>query len=166
MDAEKDEIGSASRPDPKKEPIEQRIERTAQMVVRRLYKGEIKRFLRARYGASARTCENYLARAREMLLTQSGRPKNLHVSDAMGFYESVIRDSTSTFMEKLVAQQSIDRLLGLAAPTTHRLTGADGGSVVIKVIESIVDEHPAAGNPGQLPDQPQAERVPEESGAV
>jgi hypothetical protein len=92
---------------------EARVAYTVHLLSRYAYKGEIKRLLKQRFGISARSCERYLARARELLRERTGADLDEHRALSLGFYESVIRDPATTTREQLLAQKRIDKLLGL-----------------------------------------------------
>jgi hypothetical protein len=108
---------------------EERATFTAFLLSRYAHKGEIKRLLQARFGVSARSCERYLARARELLLAGSGAPLEEHRLQSYNFYVSVIRDPQATLREKLIAQKRLDKLLGLElrgkAAVAEREAGPD-----------------------------------------
>jgi hypothetical protein len=58
--------------------------------------------------------------SRARLLEETGRSKEEHRGDALAFYESVIRAQDSTTLERLRAQERIDKLFGLEAPAQTR----------------------------------------------
>lgn len=102
-----------------KTDLEQRIELTHRLLASRARKGDIKKTLIARWGVSARTAENYLARARERILADSQQPREQHRANAIAFYESIIGDMQASTRDRIKAQERMDRLLGLEAPTRH-----------------------------------------------
>lgn len=89
---------------------------------RRLHKHAIKALLRQQFALSARSCERVLARARERILERTGKPKDEHRMDSLMFYDSIIRDSAAQIRYKILAQERIDKLLGLEAPAKQNLT--------------------------------------------
>lgn len=117
---------------PTREEKQRRIEETYKLLARHIPKHAIKRLLRAKYNVGYRTCENYLARARAMMIKHSGRSKSLHKAQALALYESIIQDPESTRRERLEAQSLIDRLLCLPEPQMQRHKMEMGGEVKVK----------------------------------
>jgi hypothetical protein len=94
--------------------MEDRIELTAMLLGQGLTKGQIKQMLKSKWQCSARSCEAYLARAREKLVQWSGQPKADHFIESASFYRSVLASSAPT-REKLLARERLDMLYGLEA---------------------------------------------------
>lgn len=112
-----------SRPD--RDQLQERIEFTFFLLCRRLYKGDIKRILAKKYSVCPRTCEDYIARARATLLTESGKTQEEHRLESLRFYESIIAGDglgESTLRDRLHAQERIDKLFGLESPQKHDVT--------------------------------------------
>ena len=76
-------------------------------------KTDIKVVVKKQYGVSYRTVENYLSRARAMLLDELGTTREEQRSRSLDLYRSVLKDSTSSARERILAQQRIDKVLGL-----------------------------------------------------
>ena len=93
---------------------------------RRMKKGVIKEILRKRFDVSTRTTERILARARANIVEASGKPRESHREDAYAFYSSVISDPSAAVRTKLIAQERIDKLLGLESANKLELSGPDG----------------------------------------
>lgn len=98
------------------EELEERVELTYRLLSDGLRKSDIKQALKDSYGVCARTAENYLARARELQLLELREERDVHRGGALAFYRRIIADPTASIREKLLAQQQIDKLLGLAVP--------------------------------------------------
>lgn len=107
---------------PTREEIQDRVEFTVFLLCRRLYKCDIKRILKKKYSVAARTCEEYLARARAVLVKESGKTQETHRIESLRFYESVIAGDGTTMRDRLHAQERIDKLLGLESPQKHDVT--------------------------------------------
>lgn len=93
-----------------------------------IYPGDIKRVVSKDNELSPRTIEGYLRRAREAKLAETGKPVEEHRSDSFAFYRSVVADPKATARDKIRAQQSIDRLLGLCQPVK-----VDSSGVVVEL---------------------------------
>jgi hypothetical protein len=117
-----------------------RIERTRQLLAAGSYKGEVKKALIAAYGISARTCEAYISRARAEILAGTGRSEDEHRADALALYESIKADPNSTNIEKLKAQERIDKLLALEGPVKVQHSGSVGVAVSQVRAELLGDE--------------------------
>jgi hypothetical protein len=98
---------------------------------RRLHKCDIKALLKKQYGLEPRSVERVLARARERLIERSNKTVDHHRDDAYAFYDAIIRDSAAPIRFKILAQERIDRLLGLQRPERLELTGQGGGPVEV-----------------------------------
>lgn len=134
------ESGSHEIVRPTKADHARRLELVRKLLLARCAKWEIKKVLYAQFGIKARTAERYLSRARDQLLKELDRPKKDHVSDAYEFYVGIIRSKTATAREKILAQDRIDKLLGLEAPTRskHEHSGPDGGPISIDQINAEI----------------------------
>jgi hypothetical protein len=110
------------------------------------YDGEIKRAVAAKYNLSPRTVERYLRRARDQIIAESGRPLVEHQTKSLAFYCAVRRGTMTvqgptgpimqiaTISERLRAQERIDQLMGLEAPTQIHHAGAVGGPILVKAM--------------------------------
>lgn len=98
------------------EELEQRIELTYRLLSDGLRKSDIKQALKDSYGVCARTAEAYLSRARELQLIELREERDIHRAGALALYRRMLADPTATIKDKLLAQQQIDKLLGLAVP--------------------------------------------------
>jgi hypothetical protein len=96
--------------------MEVRIEYCCHMLTEGRRKSEIKRFFKNNYGIGFRQVERYLRQARDRMIEESGKGKGELVSEAYGFYMSIIQSTDATITEKLAARRQADDLLGLAAP--------------------------------------------------
>lgn len=85
------------------------------LLSRRYSKAFIKSQLKEKFDCCARTCERVLSRARERIIAASGADRTAHRQDALAFYNSIIRDDKANVREKIIAQERIDKLLGLEA---------------------------------------------------
>ena len=102
-----------------------RIESVRKLLAIRTDKGEIKRFLKKTYGVGARTAEKYLSRARAKLLDETGIPKQEHKAGAYAFYAGMVSDENQEPSIRLKAQERIDKLFGLEAPSKLNVTNQD-----------------------------------------
>src|SRR5437762_3384351 len=93
----------------------ERIELCRSMLLRRVPKSTIKKAFRQRFGAAIdhATIERYLARAREVMLTDLTRGRQLLRADRLALYESILADPKAARRDKIKAQERIDKLLGL-----------------------------------------------------
>ena len=90
-----------------------RIKLCCDLLSRGYRKFELKGILKRQYGVSFRTCENYLSRARAMLLNEMGITREEARSQSCDLYKSIIKDPASTPREKILAPQRLDKVLGL-----------------------------------------------------
>ena len=100
---------------PTTDEITDRVELCRSLLLRRVPKGTIKKAFRQRFGVDVdhTTIERYLLRAREGLVADLARGRQLHRAEALGFYESILADPAAAVRDKVKAQERIDKLLGL-----------------------------------------------------
>jgi hypothetical protein len=100
---------------PTTDEIAERVELCRSLLLRRVPKGTIKKAFRQRFGADVdhTTIERYLQRAREGLVADLARGRQVHRAEALGFYESILADPAVPPRDKVRAQERIDKLLGL-----------------------------------------------------
>lgn len=116
------------RKTPSNKKREEFIEFTALLVGKDLPKSQIKRHIKEKFQkdlgktVSARTCEDYIARAKELLVEWSERPVKDHFVEAVAFYKSVIQEPGSSRDQKMRARERIDNLYGLEAPKALKVS--------------------------------------------
>lgn len=120
---------------PTREQYRERVDICAKMLAARVRTGDIKRVLKVKYGVTRSTVQRYLSRARKQMLLETGKPKVEHVADAFCFYDSVKADQNQDIRARLVAQEGIVNLLGLA----DRF-GPRGGDVTVNVGVAVKTE--------------------------
>jgi len=106
--------------------LESRVEVTETLLARGMRKSDIKRYLRTEYGVTARTCENYLSRAKDRIMLKLREDRESHRSMSLALYRSVLSDANASLADRLRAQRDIDRLLGLNAPLKVAATDTHG----------------------------------------
>src|SRR4051812_3855846 len=94
---------------------EEVIEYVADLLGRRLKKHEIKAHIyeELEIECSPSTVELLITRARGLMLQRSTAPKSQHFSNAIEFYEAIIKDTKVSIRDRLLAQARLDNLLGL-----------------------------------------------------
>jgi hypothetical protein len=138
---------------------EEAIEVAMDGLCRRFHKSRIKQALAKKFGGCARSHETILARARERLLEATGESMDYRRAEALRFYESLIASSKVAPRIKLLAQERIDKLLGLEmrqAPTN------DSDPTDDLVAHEALDA--ASPPPGTVPAIPQPDQVQDRPG--
>lgn len=113
--------------------IEDRIRFTSHLVGQRLFKGDIKRVLKQRWGVNPKTAGTYITRAKRLLARQAGQSIEEHRMDSHAFYNSIMNHPSATLRDKMWAQQRIDALFGLEIHTI-RHEGNDSKPVVVSSV--------------------------------
>jgi hypothetical protein len=126
--------------------LEARVEFTATLLGLGLSKSAIKKRLIEAYQCSARTCETYLSRAKDLLVQWSGQAKQEHFVEAVAFYRSVIQAQGSV-KDKLCARERLDALYGLEPPKENEHRFPDG----IDVRQRLVRFNRAVERPASAP---------------
>jgi hypothetical protein len=96
--------------------LEERVDLTYRLLSEGMRKSAIKNALKAQFGVCSRTCENYLARARQRQLADLRETRDEHRAQSLAFYRAIVADSGATLRDRLLAQKRIDDLLGLDTP--------------------------------------------------
>jgi hypothetical protein len=111
-----------------KAEVEERVDFMAFLLARRLPFSAIKRQFRKKFGEglAARTIASYVARAREAIIAETGKPKAQYAMESLAFWESIVSGPDATLRERMDAQREIDSLLGLHAPMKIAPTEPDG----------------------------------------
>lgn len=89
----------------------------------------IKAALKAKYKIHARTAETVISRARERIRQQTTRSPDEHRLDAYAFYNSIVSDTERSAKERILAQERIDKLLGLQRPERLEVSGPNAGPI-------------------------------------
>ena len=94
---------------------EEIVELVAEMLAKRWNKCQIKKTL---YHLADRhlapgTCEKVLSSARELIRKRSLEPKTSHIAKSVAFYESVIADDGINTRDRLLAQEALNKMLGV-----------------------------------------------------
>jgi hypothetical protein len=107
------------------EQIEERIAFVDLLLFsRRARKSQIHKALLIKYDVDWRQTDRYMATARENRLEMLRQTKEYHRCNSLALYEQIL--STGTPREKIMAQERIDRLLGLESPRSISLGGIEG----------------------------------------
>jgi hypothetical protein len=105
--------------------LDKRISFTATLLSQLKPKGQIKATLKQRYGCSARTCETYLACAREKLLEWTGKSREEMRVDVVGLLSGALRGSNKV-SEKMLIVDRIIAIYGLEAPKGLEIGNQNG----------------------------------------
>lgn len=138
--------------------VEERIELCVKLLRMGAYTGDIKRAIAAKYGCSTRSVEVPISRAREILVAESGRSREEHRAESLAFYSRMKGDDKAKDRDRLLAQERIDKLLGLESPNKTELSGPGGAPLGLSVsMESVVasvqqvEEYRRARLPSHVP---------------
>jgi len=118
---------------PTEDEMEEKIEFVMELEAQYMHEGQIKRMFREKYGdVHYTTILDYIQRARARF-KQSANVKPSDVAErAMAFYQAVIRDPCSTVTERIKAQERMDKIFGIEAPSRSELSGVNGGAIQIE----------------------------------
>ena len=109
--------------------IEKRVEFICLCIGKGLTKYAMKQAFRSQFGdMSARQIENYIARAREIIVKQSNRSRDEVRADSLAFYRNIIATEKAPVV-RIKAQERIDQIYGIDAPRRSELSGPLGGPI-------------------------------------
>jgi hypothetical protein len=105
---------------PTKDEIHERLNFITRLIPKARTKSEIKAAFRLQYGdMSARNIERYITKAYALMQEGlSASDKDEMRVQSLVFYRSIILRPDATDRDKIRAQAQIDKLMGLAAPST------------------------------------------------
>jgi hypothetical protein len=120
-----------SAPKTNRGAIARRVAQILPLVLDGASEREILRFVAEKTNwshVSERTVDNYIARAREQIIAEAGKDAELHFAKAMARYERLFwRASLKGDLGQCrLIQEAINKLLGLAAPERHEISGPQG----------------------------------------
>jgi hypothetical protein len=112
---------------PTEEEEQEREDYVYELLCNRQLKSQIKARFRKKFGeVHWKTIENYLARARARIAQEVAKGKELMRAESWALYDSIARNAGAADRDRLLAQERIDRLYGLDAPTKTALTDPSG----------------------------------------
>jgi len=122
--------------------IEERVIGVARLLAKRVHLHQIKQFLWTKYDLGPRMAVRYIAKARQWMFDQIGRPREELVAEAVGYYEEILRDPEANPRRKDDAQLALRQLLGLDMPFKIAPTTPDGASCYVpqNVLAEMSDE--------------------------
>lgn len=128
---------------PTKQEQEERQALCNDLLHKGLRASQIKRLCADRWGVDSRSVEAYLSRARAALVAEIGEDKAGLRANAYAVYRGVVADVSQPAVVRLRAQENIDRLLGLSAPTKVSVTdpsGTGAGTIKLDGLSQLPDE--------------------------
>jgi hypothetical protein len=102
------------------------------------YDGEVKRQVAADFNLSPRTVERYLRRARDEMVAETGREPSEHRIDSYSFYRELRGNADLATRDRLKAQERIDKLLGLEAPTKLQHGADPDNPLPVDILRMVV----------------------------
>jgi hypothetical protein len=113
--------------------IERRVEFIYVCMAKGMRKYALKQAYHQQFGKmSARQIENYISRAKQLILKNSQKPLPEIRADSLAFYESISLSAKSE-MARIRARERIDSIAGIDAPRRQELSGPAGGPVATTV---------------------------------
>lgn len=103
----------------------------------RYSRGEIKRLFAKQFGCSPRSAERFISKAYQQIREESGRDTAEHRVEAYAFWTAVASGKITVngatvavgLRERMRAQENLDRITGVHAPTKQAVTDAAGQDV-------------------------------------
>lgn len=120
-------------------------------------RSQIHAALKAKYNIDWRTTDRYVRRARENLVAATHKTKDEHRIESYHFYLSMRMNPNVSETTRIRAQENIDSLFGLRAPTNVRVGDPEGrplqGAIIAPIVNIIIPDNSRANNNGhaQLP---------------
>ncbi len=109
--------------------LERRVKHVYEMLVAGKTKTEVKRYCKSEWGVSARTCEDYLKRARESIFMELHQDQDSHRALSLSTYKAILSSDKSSQADKVRAQTRIDKLLGLERPELFAAVDKEGNDL-------------------------------------
>lgn len=108
----------------------------AEMLAQGFYKGQVKKHMRAKYGLSTPQINKYISRARKHLHAQAQADRDEMRGASLAFYRRIARNKNLEMKDRLKAQERVDKILGLEAPTqvNQFVSGKQETKVTVKYV--------------------------------
>lgn len=123
---------------------EELVAMAASMLAQRCHKSQVKAAVRNAVHdgkLSTHSCEKVITLARRRLVEATAIAAQDHRNQAYQFYTSVLQNPHARPLEKIKAQERIDKLLGLESPLVLQHTGAGGGPIqVVAALKNLSTE--------------------------
>ena len=116
----------------------ERVRLAAEMLSKGYYKHQIKKAFREKFDIGHKQTQIYITRARKMLVELAGEDREELLGRSLSLYRSFVKDETQDARMRLLAQQRIDKLLGLEQPIQQNLFVSGKSEQVVRV--EYVDE--------------------------
>lgn len=116
---------------PTNEEITERVHYVLDMLAGGRYKHEIVRTCKDRYDVSTRTVEQYLSRARSLMVEKTEKPRDEWRFEQLRRYLEIGEDKSHSAVARVRALERIDKILGLEIhmPRHLQISGPDGGPI-------------------------------------
>ena len=108
--------------------VESRIAEVEIMLGRHMRKMSIHKFMREKHGIEWRMADYYITHARDNMLERLRQTKESHRCQSLALYEEILISGNAR--EKMLAQERIDKLLGLEQPRSLNIGGIDGAAPI------------------------------------
>jgi len=132
-DGNGDGVGDKKSPRKRATPeqLQERIAYARELLLKGATKTEIRSAIRKKFGKQLHwsTCDWYSSRARAAMRKETGDGFDDLVSCSYSTYQSIIEDPDTKPLEKIRAQEAMDKLLGLRAPQRVAQTDSKGNDV-------------------------------------
>ena len=124
---------SRTKARPTDDELEEKVEFVMHLESLALKMGQIKREFRKQYGDTPHsTIVDYIGRARARMRESVKESREDITAKAINRYEGIFRDPAASPMERIRAQERIDKIHGIEAPTRAEHSGVDGGPIQIE----------------------------------
>lgn len=113
--------------------IDERVEYIMELEAQALLPGQMKRAFREKYGdVSKSQIAEYVGRARARVQESHKERVEELGKKAIARYEAIIRDPATDPNSRIRAQERIDKIWGVEAPSRSELSGVNGGAIQIE----------------------------------
>lgn len=116
-----------------------RVRQVADLLAQGWRTSQITEAICKEYGVHWNTVTNYLRQARELLLESEGKDRRQARGEAIGFYESIIRDPGASRRDKIKARERLDEIYGIDAPRRLEHSGPEGKPVQVEGVGKGID---------------------------
>jgi hypothetical protein len=139
MFAEVDAAGRRRYHKPSRDELAERIQVTIHCLNTRVYKSDIKKMLKRRYGVDARTIERYLSRARRVMAAQNRKSKTpkQYRQEARRYWRAILGAKIGTLRDQFYAEKRLEWLDGLRPPCEGKSNGGAPGDRAVPVVEVV-----------------------------
>lgn len=111
--------------------VQDRLQLVYELLAKAHTKGMIKKVMMEKFGLGPRGTEEYISRARGIMIKDAQQDRQILVGESAAFFKDMMRKPNARDADKLRAAEALNQLFGLNAPARQEVSGPNGGPIQI-----------------------------------